>query len=351
MFEMFESTIIKWLSIAAIFAYLIYRFSTATFDYWKNRGIPYLKPTPAFGNTRQMFFKKSFAEQFKEFYDAFDGEPVCGVFQFRAPILVVRDPDIIKLVMVKDFLHFQDRRLSFNEKKEPLSAHLLNMRGSQWKGLRSKLTPTFTSGKMKMMFNLMNECAEELKDFLLAPASRNEILEVKEIMAKFTTDIIGNCAFGIKCNSLKDPDSEFRNMGRKVVEPSLSNVVRRLLGLLLPMLGIRVLPWEVTQFFISAVKETIAYREKHNVVRNDFMQLLIQLKNEGKVQDDEENSTNDNHELNGNGPAPPNNGLNIEFTDSRLASQAFIFFLAGFETSSTTLSFCLYELAVNPDFQ
>jgi cytochrome P450 family 6 len=176
-----------------------------------------------------------------------------------------------------------------------MGAHLVQLKGSKWRIVRSKLTPSFTSSKMKMMFNLMTECAEQLQQYLDKPARNGDILEIKDIMARFTTDVTCSCVFGINCNSIRDPNSEFRKMGKHIIEQSfgihLQKFLRSFSSFLLKLFHVRQHSDKVSNFFMRVVKEVIDYREKNNVVRNDLIQLLVQLKNKGKIEDDGDNKS------------------------------------------------------------
>lgn len=66
------------------------------------------------------------------------------------------------------------------------------MHGEKWKNLRAKLTPVFTSGKLKAMFSTFLDCGEPLKRYLNREAEKGNVIEMRELAARYTTDIIGN---------------------------------------------------------------------------------------------------------------------------------------------------------------
>lgn len=102
------------------------------------------------------------------------------------------------------------------------------------------------------------------------------------------------------------------------------------------------MPEDIEAFFFDVVRRTIEYREKNkDVKRKDFMQLLIQLKNQGYVSVDKTDEDQLSEKQSGN----------KKLTFNEVAAQAFIFFIAGFETSSSTLNFTLIELSKNPKIQ
>lgn len=102
----------------------------------------------------------------------------------------------------------------------------------------AKLTPVFTSGKLKAMFSTLVDCGVPLKRYLNKEAEKGNVVEMREIAARYTTDIIGNLyerirsnfeitqfirsrltgstSFGIDVNTIENPDLPFRTLGRKV---------------------------------------------------------------------------------------------------------------------------------------
>jgi cytochrome P450 family 6 len=62
------------------------------------------------------------------------------------------------------------------------------------------------------------------------------------------------------------------------------------------VLKIRGLDPNVSKYFRNMVQDTVNYRENNNIKRNDFLQLLIQIKNEGKVEEDHSYLQQNDHE-------------------------------------------------------
>ncbi|CAG9772146.1 unnamed protein product [Ceutorhynchus assimilis] len=301
-------------------------------SYWTRLGIYQMQPEFFIGNARSVLTgKTSFAQTVYERYNSIKatGQQCGGIYLFLEPAVYFIDPKLIKTILQKDFQYFMSHGL-YHHPKDILSMNLFNMEGDVWRNLRAKLTPTFTSGKMKMMFDTIIEKTNGLEAMVDKFASNQQPFAIKEALGRFTTDIIGSCAFGIECNSLEDPDNLFRAYGKKVFEP---NLYRFWLFNLLPWwflgnIGFKSNGRDVSEFFIKVVKETIKTRQENQIFRKDFMHLLLELKN---------------MEINEKNP--------LTITDDEIAAQCFIFFLAGFETSSTNMTFALLELAQNPEIQ
>ncbi|KAJ8949549.1 hypothetical protein NQ314_008178 [Rhamnusium bicolor] len=217
-----------------------------------------------------------------------------------------------------------------------LGDHLFAITGKKWRNLRVKLTPTFTSGKLKAMFQTLADCGIVLEKYIENIAETKEASDIKEILGCYSTDIIGSCAFGLDCNSFKEPNSPFRVYGKRVFVRNTLDHMKDLFSLTFPKvaraLHLRVLSKEVSDFFMKTVENIVAYREKNSYTRKDFLQLLIEIKNK-------------------NGQPNGHKGDGTTLTMDEVAAQCFIFFLAGFETSSSTTTFALYLLTRHPEIQ
>lgn len=313
-------------------------------SYFKNKGIAQLKTEFIFGNAREVLQKKEYqAGLFRKFYNEFKkmGVKHGGVYLGTRPEWVPIDPELIKTIIIKDFLHFSAHIKKFSD--EDFFKNLFLLDGEEWKDMRKKLTPTFTSGKMKMMCHILLEKTSGLSNLVEEMCKTGEPGDIKRILARFTTDVVGNCGFGIECNSIEDEDSEFFRKGQQIFaeapDPPLFKTLLIFLGLMKIQPPVDIKPIE--NFFRNMVKDTIEYREKNKVIRKDFLHLMIQLKNKGIITE----LTHDNEDI------------FVKTVDHEVMSlneitgQCLLFFNAGFETSSTTMSFALLELTQNQDVQ
>jgi hypothetical protein len=87
---------------------------------------------------------------------------------------------------------------------------------------------------------------------------------MQQTMARFTTDVIASCAFGINGNSLKDPNSEFGRKIRTVLHLSIQKGLATLLAFFAPSLNtnfrLKVMDDKTNNYVRQIVWNTVEYR-------------------------------------------------------------------------------------------
>ncbi|KAB0797624.1 hypothetical protein PPYR_08617 [Photinus pyralis] len=306
----------------------LYNYAIRNNDHWKKKGVPYVKPTPIIGNFWDVLtFRISIGGLLTKYYNQFK-EPYFGMFILDKPHLIVKGPELIRSILIKDFNYFYDRTVLSDEKCDSLSSSMLFFtKNPEWKYIRNKMTPAFTSGKIKSMFHLIHEAAESLNKYIRRNIDRPSI-ECKEVCAKYSTDVITSCAFGLEGDSFNNEDAPFRKVGRQMFDFKLSTAIRQTSYFLTPALvklfRMPFLDRATTDFLRSVFWRTIEDREVGTYKRNDLIDIVRELKKSSGE---------------------------FKLEGDKVVAQAAQFFAAGFETVSATMSFTLYELCLNHEIQ
>ncbi|KAF5271853.1 hypothetical protein FQA39_LY07993 [Lamprigera yunnana] len=308
---------------------IIYLFYKYKFTYWKKRGVPFRKPLPIVGNILDLVLSnKPLPTYFADLYKNAEG-PYFGFYSSWRPYLLIKDPDLIRRILIKDFNSFPNRIFVSDEKLDPIFCNsLFGIKGHLWKDLRKKLSPVFTSGKIKAMTYLITECGKNLEEYLSTKSGEN--LEMREVAAKYTTDVITSCAFGLNANSFAE-DSDFRYYGKLLFPTSWFSTLKSATYLFAPnfvkVFKFTFINSTAAQYFRKVFMETLERREKSKTKRNNLVDILNEIKNQ-ETSDDQ-----------------------IKFEGDKIVAQAVIFFGAGHDTTSSTIGFTLHELSINPDIQ
>ncbi|XP_001358028.1 probable cytochrome P450 9f2 [Drosophila pseudoobscura] len=340
--------LLEFVALLGIAFALFYRWATANNEFFKEKGIPFAKPKLYFGNMAQMFLRqKAMFDIVCDLYNKGGSNKVYGIFEQRQPLMMIRDPDLLRQITIKDFDHFINHRNLFgtgtdddpHDMSNLFGSSLFSMRDARWKDMRSTLSPAFTGLKMRQMFQLMNQVAKEAVD-CLKPDQQGSVqgteLDMKDYCTRFTNDVIASTAFGLQVNSFKERDNDFYSMGKKLTTFGFLQNLKFMLFFTLKSLNkyikVDLFDKKSTEYFVRLVLDAMKYRQEHNIIRPDMINMLMEAR--GLFQTEKTKTT-----------------VIREWSDRDIVAQCFVFFFAGFETSAVLMCFTAQELMENEDVQ
>ncbi|XP_064612535.1 cytochrome P450 3A11-like [Liolophura sinensis] len=350
-----------WVIILVAVLILFYRYQTKNFGVFKKMGVPFPSPWPMMGNAR-VVFKKGFVEAYEEWFKTYGR--VFGHFEGQQPMLVVGDLDMLREITVKEFNSFTNRRdFGAAEIAEPpVTEFLTVLQDDDWRHNRNTLTPAFSGGKLKKMIGMIVEAGESFVAKLKTKADNGEPVDIKGCTEAFTMDVIAATAFGMKLDTQISPDDPFIKYARKFfdIKLNMAFIILFFFPFLTPLIKIfklEISPKVSIEFFRNVVNQALEERRKNPGKYSDFLQLMVNAKKEADSAAENNDGSHSNgavdeaggDDTGGDDTHWKDKRKGKGLSDSEILAASILFFIAGFDTTASTLAHLLYHLALNPD--
>ncbi|XP_075589004.1 cytochrome P450 3A24-like [Dermatophagoides farinae] len=280
---------------------------------------------------------------------------IYGFIMFGGINLVVAEPELIQLVLSKEFTNFPNRR-KFNTEDDIFANVLSAVDLDQWKRLRAIVAPTFATGKLRRMkFRMDSICRTLIRNINAKLTKSNDhecILNIKRFAGAFTMDTILQVAFGCQIDSLIEPDNPIIKNAKKSfgTDMSIKNILMFIIMFTMPSYITKIFKLrpnnEVLNFFHDFSLDIIErkrkeFDEKDFSKASTFIEFLIEAEHEWIISQQQQ-KTDD-----GSVEKKPVKYM----TNTEMIAQCVLFFLAGYDTTATTITMALYNLSLNPDKQ
>ncbi|CAI9741134.1 cytochrome P450 3A8 [Octopus vulgaris] len=337
------------LVLVAILILTIYLFGRRTFSYFKELGLSGPAPVSHFGNLIEIQ-KKGFTSVFR-YWRGIYGD-VYGVFLGVNPAIVISDPEFIQEVLIKKFSNFTNRTPFIGDEISNLG--VASAKDDHWKYLRTVLIPFYSAHKMRAMNTMIQTCADTLTENIGKMAESGTGKEVKKLFSAYTMDVIAATGFGITVDSQKDPNHPLVEKAKDIFRFGVFNPAV-LLSFLLPsaikfieksglsksVLGNQIYFRKFCRQLVQQRKETGINENMHKNLLN--LMIKAQLKGHEKLDPEVEKELH----LENITDWRTKRGI----TDDEILAQSVIIFLAGYETTASTLTFFTHSMATNPETQ
>ncbi|XP_061708323.1 cytochrome P450 6k1-like [Cydia pomonella] len=308
----------------------VYVYCRKKLSYWTNRGVEQLPSTHwLFGDFKEgILFRSAPGWHLGTLYRrARRDVPFVGFYIFHKPCLLLRDPDVIKQILIKDFEKFSDRNFAGRTQKDSIGMkNLFGIRNPAWRYLRQKISPTLTKSKLKQMLPYMLKTGEPMVEYIEKQRLKEPKLDAQELSYKYATDLIGCVALGTPMDSFNNPNADFTQAVAEFFHGFKRMIALVSVFFMPDLVDLVGTPLLFNSSFVRKVFwEAVEERERTGEKRGDYIDTIVQLKN------------------------GPQNPL-YEFSGENLLYQSGTFF-SGFESSATTAAFTLMELARHPEIQ